>query len=269
MKKLLFFFLFILIIYTWMTSCSAKEPESEEDSAESQLHTKIESETKELESVFLEQSADAGQEYIDSFIFLGESTTYHLKSRGVLSKGTETKQVWGPKSGTLMLDPTTSECRIVYPDTNEELEICEALKLKHPKYILLTFGLNGASGNIAKGERYFKSCYKKLTDTVKDASPSTKIILQSCFPVAKNMDMRAYSIDYLQLNKYIDTLNEWTAEFALENGYGYLNTSEILKNEKGALRDDLQSGDGYHLTKSAYEEILLYIRTHALAEVEK
>ena len=74
----------------------------------------------------LPQSEDMGQEYIDSFVFIGESTTYHLKSRGVLSGGTNTDQVWGPKSGTLMLDPTTASCRIVYPETNEEIDIAEA-----------------------------------------------------------------------------------------------------------------------------------------------
>ena len=252
-----------------MVSCSARESESEEDAAESLQSTGMTQEVKELESVFLEQSADAGQKYIDSFVFLGESTTYHLKNRGVLSGGTNTKQVWGPKSGTLMLDPSTADCRIVYPETEEELELFDALKLKQPKYLLLTFGLNGASKSISKGKAYFKSCYQKLTDTVKKASPNTKIILQSCFPVAKNMNMSGYAIDYIQLNKYIDNLNLWTSEFAQENDFGYLNTSEILKNEKGALRDEYQSGDGYHLTRTAYEEILYYIRTHAISEEVK
>ena len=40
---------------------------------------------------------------IDKFIFLGESTTYHLKSRGVLSGGTQTTQVWAPKAELLCL----------------------------------------------------------------------------------------------------------------------------------------------------------------------
>ena len=269
LKKLLFFFLFILIIYMWMVSCSARESESEEDAAKNKQTEQTTKDTNELEKVFLEQSNDAGQEYIDSFIFLGESTTYHLKNRGVLSDGADTKQVWGPKSGTLMLDQSTSECMIVYPETDEEIELCEALKLKQPKYLLLTFGLNGASKSISKGESYFKGCYKKLTDTVKKASPNTQIILQSCFPVAKNMDTDGYSIDYSQLNVYIDQLNLWASEFANENGYGYLNTSEILKNENGALRDEYQVGDGYHLTREAYEQILHYIRTHAVSEVTK
>ena len=64
--------------------------------------------------------SEAQEDIIDKIIFLGESTTYHLKSRGVLSGGTQTTQVWAPKSGTLMLDTSTAHCRIVYPETNEK-----------------------------------------------------------------------------------------------------------------------------------------------------
>ena len=80
-----------------------------------------------------DESIQSDAEFIDKIIFLGESTTYHLKSRGVLKDGTKTLQVWAPKSGTLMLDSTTYECRIIYPDTGEEIELSEALKKKRPE----------------------------------------------------------------------------------------------------------------------------------------
>ncbi len=269
LKKLLFFSLFILIIYMWMSSCSAREPESEEDKGLSHTATEtITDSNQPSKDVFLEQSEDAGEEYIDSFIFLGESTTYHLKSRGVLSGGQSTTQVWGPKSGTLMLDRSTSSCRIVYPESNEEIDIGEAVRRKKPKYMMLTFGLNGAAKTISSGSEYFKSCYSKLIDTIHTASPGTVIILQSCFPVAKNMDMSLYTVDVATLNKYIDTINVWTQELAAEKKLGYLNTSEILKDENGFLRNEYQVGDGYHLTADAYKKMLYYMRTHAYSEVK-
>ena len=210
----------------------------------------------------LKQSEDMGQEYIDSFVFLGESTTYHLKNRGVLSGGTDTTQVWGTKSGTLMLDAATHNCRIVYPETGEEIDISEAMRRKKPKYMLLTFGLNGASANISKGSEYFKSCYGRLIDTLLEASPNTCIILQSCFPVAKNMDMSKFSVNVGTLNEYIDITNSWAMSLAEERSLGYLNTAEILKNKDGALFEEYQVGDGYHLTKEAYLKIIDYIRNH-------
>ena len=208
------------------------------------------------------KAEDLGQEYIDKFIFLGESTTYHLKNRGVLSDGTETKQVWGPKSGTLMLDLTTADCRIVYPPTSEEMDLCEAMKKERPEYMLLTFGLNGATKTVSRGKEYFRLCYSKLIRALREASPNTTVIIQSCFPIAASMDMSKYTVDAKTLNEYINIINVWASELADELSLGYLNSCEVLKDDKGFLREEFQAGDGHHLTREAYVEILKYIRTH-------
>ena len=215
------------------------------------------------DEVLLKESADAGEGYINSFIFIGESTTYHMKSRGVLSAGRDTKQVWAPKGGTMTLDLAADKIKIVYPETGEELTVFEAAARKQPEYLVMTFGLNGAPQNIRRGEEYFGECYKKLINAVRSASGDTKIILQSAFPVAKNMDMSAYSIDLRTLNEYIDTINEWTYRIAEEEDCKYLDTNKILKDKSNNLRDEFQSGDGYHLNAEAYKKILYYIRTHA------
>ena len=210
----------------------------------------------------LPESEDMGEEYIDSFVFLGESTTYHLKSRGVLKDGADTKQVWGPKSGTLMLDATTASCRIVYPESGEELDIYEATRRKRPEFILLTFGLNGATRSISRGESYFSACYEKLIDTLLKASPDTTVILQSCFPVGKEMDVSGFSVDTATLNRYIEEINGWTERLAERRSLGYLNTAEILRNADGYLKVEYEADDHYHLNADAYRAILGYIRTH-------
>ncbi len=219
-----------------------------------------------VDGCVLPESADAGEEYINSFVFMGESTTYHLKSRGVLSGGTATTQVWGPKSGTMMLDASAFATRIVYPESGEELDIGVAAKQKQPRRLLLCFGLNGAVGSIARGSAYFKKCYSSLIDTVLASSPSTQIVIQSCYPIAASMDMSGYSVDAKTLNGYIDNINSWARELCEERGIPYLNTCEILKDGNGFLFEEYQSGDGYHLTREAYLEILKYIRTHAIKE---
>ena len=254
----------------WMSSCSARESESEEDARPESLPQESGSSVDTVaksDSAILPQSADAGAAYIDSFIFLGESTTYHLKSRGVLSGGENTLQVWAPRSGTMMLDHSISQAQIIYPESNSEIALADAVALKKPKYMLLTFGLNGAVRSVSKGAEYYKGCYSKLISTIKTASPETVVIIQSCFPVANNMDTSSYNVSASELNCYIDTLNGWASELANEIGAKYLNTSEILKNDYGFLKDEYQVGDGYHLTRAAYEKILYYIRTHAIAEV--
>ena len=252
-KKSLSIFSAILCLFTCLTSCAS-------DVAPTYAE---QNETRDIpSSVTLGATDDMGKDYIDSFIFFGESTTYHLKSRGVLSGGKNTTQVWAPSSGTVNLDSTTASVKILYPETGEYLTLSEAAAKKKPKYMLLCFGLNGAARNIRLGKDYYISCYRSLLDAISSASPDTKLILQSGYPVASNMDMSAYSCDARELNGYISTLNGWTRELAEEYGAKYLNTSEVLTDSDGFLKSEYQNGDGHHMTVAAYKVILEYIRTH-------
>lgn len=257
-KKLSVIFLcFTLIISLLFGGCAR-------GGAEESVATRAPSDTDCIadKSVLLQAGEDQGQEYIDSFIFIGESTTYHMKSRGVLSGGTDTKQVWAPSNGTINLDLTIDTLKIVYPETGEQITISQAAERKKPEYVLLTFGLNGAVQNVKKGAEYYKSCYSKLTDAILSSSPHTKIIIQAGYPVASNMDMSRYSVDLRGLNSCIDTVNCWAYEFASERGFAFLDTGSVLKNENNELKYEYQCGDGYHLTTEAYRVILQYIRTH-------
>ncbi|MBQ8140828.1 MAG: hypothetical protein IJ038_03930 [Clostridia bacterium] len=251
MKIRLSIFLIITVLCCSLASCVSEPAEASLELSDSEAY-----------SATLSETEDYGQEYIDSLIFIGESTTYHLKSRGVLKDGENTRQVWAPKSGTVNLDMGTKNLKIVYPNTSELLTCAEAAEKAKPEYVIFTFGLNGAVNNVRKGEEYYKSCYRSLINSVREASPDTKIILQSAFPIASNMDMSNYSVDLQTLNEYIDVINLWTLELACEDGLRYLNTAEILKDGQGLLRFELQAGDGHHLTAEAYREILSYIRTH-------
>lgn len=248
-KKLSIFVLSLLIVALF--SCQAKNDKEVASLTEINQSSKI-----------LEATEDMGEEYIDSFIFFGESTTYHIKSRGVLKGGTSTLQVWGNESGTFMLDASIEEAKITYPETNEKMKLSEALAKATPKYIFLSFGLNGAIRNASGDGAYFKSCYEKLIDLIKTSSPKTVIILNSCFPVAKNMDTSNFSCDVEMLNQYIDAINVYTREIALQEDVYFLNSAEVLKDNEGYLKNEFQAGDGYHLTKEAYVTLLKYIRTH-------
>lgn len=250
MKTILSVCLSLWIFPLLLTSCHA-EP------------TPTESPSEELPcSAMLEETEDFGQAYLDSIIFFGESTTYHMKHREVLRYGKDTDQVWAPDNGTVNLDYTVPNLRIRYPDTGEALTVGEAAARKQPEYMILTFGLNGAVQNVKRGEDFYKSCYRTLVRTVQDASPNTKIILQSAPPVAKNMDMSRYTVSVEELNRCIRQINQWTLSLAEEEHVRYLNTAEILTEEDGFLKDAYQVGDGHHLTKEAYVAMLSYIRTH-------
>ena len=203
-----------------------------------------------------------GEEYIDSFIFFGESTTYHLKSRDVLRGGKNTHQVWAPKNGTVNLDTTTKSIKIVYPETGEEIPFGKAVKIKKPQRLLLTFGLNGAVEKVRRGENFFRACYVSLIDEIRNNSPDTEIILHSCFPVSDSMDMKNYSVDASTLMEYINVINGWTAGLARDEGLTYLDTSNEFKDERGFLKAEYDVGDGHHLTAEAYLKMIEILKEY-------
>ena len=255
MKKIKLFSLIFSLLFC-LSACHTDAP-TRPTSAEKNEPTEAEE-----NATILKKTEDRGQDYLDSFIFFGESTTYHLKSRGVLSGGRNTTQVWGADNGTAMLDRDVTTLRIRYPETDELLTVAEACARKKPTYLLLTFGLNGAPQIIQHGEQAFRANYLRLIEVVQKASPNTKIILQSCFPVAENMDMSRYSLTLDQLNEAIRQINKWTLAIAEDYDLRYLDTAEILSDKDGRLKIEYQNGDGHHLTGEAYQEILSYIRTH-------
>lgn len=216
----------------------------------------------------LEKSEDFGQEYIDKIIFLGESTTYGLQKYAVLSDGLDTKQVWtgatisnnqAVSSGTLSLSPSIADTRIFFPDTKQAVTIGEAVKLKNPEYLIITLGLNNGASYYT--EEKFKSCYRILIDSVKCSSGSTKIILQSLFPVASYCGINAYT------PSRISECNKWIYELAEEYDIKYLNTFEVLADENGYMKIEYDNGgDGIHLNAIGLKAVLEYIKSHGYRE---
>ena len=202
----------------------------------------------------LAESEDAGQDYIDKIVFLGDSTTYGLRRYKVLSGGKDTTQVWTPTNGTITLSYANTVL-IWYPETDKEMTIKDAAALKKPEYLVITLGVNGVS---FMGEDYFKKEYGKLIKSIQDASPDTKIILQSIFPVASNYELLK-SIN----NEKIDAANEWVVQIAEEYGIKYLDTNSKLRDENGWLKESYQNGDGLHLSEAGLNVELNNIRTHA------
>ena len=240
---------------------TAPSPVETESSSETETESEADTGTSvDPVEVLLGETEEAGTEYIDSMIFFGESTTAHLRARGVLSGGTETHQVWADSSNTRMLSSRTTSEPIVYPPTGENITIAEACKREKPAYLVLSFGLNGISGFISNKTQYVNN-YGRLIAAIQAASPNTKIILQTVYPVSS---AEHYNVDVATLNGYIETLNSWLPEIAAKyENVRIADTASVLKDANGQLTAAYDNGDGIHLTVSAYEAILTYLRTHA------
>ncbi len=216
---------------------------------------------KDIETTYrdtvLALTEDMGDEYLSRIIFLGDSTTYGLKKYGMLPGGSQTKNVWTPVSGTLTLAYATFST-ILYPDDGSEIIITDAVTKSKPDILVVTLGINGIS---FMDETYFKSEYIKLVQLIQKASPYTKIILQSIFPVAKSY-VNKKSIN----NEKITASNLWIAEVANKTGVKYANTASVLMDKNGYLPEEYQNGDGLHLNEISFAIELEYLRTHAYPE---
>lgn len=204
-------------------------------------------------------TADMGQAYIDSMIFVGESTTAHLRSRGVLTGGKSTKQVWSNESNTMALDLNILQKTINYPETGQAITIPAAAAVARPKYIVLNFGVNGIQ-SFGKNEKLYSTAYGKLIDAIHEASPDTVVLLQTVYPVAANQT--TFHEGAATINAYIKRLNELLLDIATAHNAYVVDTASVLVGSDGNLRSDYQTGDGIHLTTEAYVQILGYLRTH-------
>ncbi len=154
---------------------------------------------------------------------------------------------------------------ILYPETGEHLTIFEACAKKRPPYLVLSFGINGISKFVEHKELYVNN-YQKLIQTIQAASPDTKIILQTVYPVRA---ATGFSVDTDTLNRYITILNGWLFEIASQNkSVRIADTASVLRDTDGKLLAAYDSGDGLHLNRQAYEAILHYLGTHAWQESE-
>lgn len=203
-------------------------------------------------STLLGESEDMGQEYIDRFVFLVDATNVGLRSYGALSGGKDTKQVWRTTSGTLTLSGICDK-KIIYPQTGIEMTVADATSKSKPEYLVIALGFEGM--NQISADKFIEE-YTALINAVMNASPNTKIILQSVYPIASRVTGKVS-------NAKIDELNSVIYSLAQSCGVKYLDTCTALKDSNGAMKDEYDNGGtGWNMNAKGFETVLSYIRTH-------
>ena len=209
-----------------------------------------------LPDFFLTETADAGQDYIDRMVFIGNSITYRMATEYTIPF----TQVWVCRLGTISLGNFFLNKINYYPpedpDNPVELSLADCAARRKPEYAVITLGTHDAS---VTPEDQFKSLYTQIIDTIRQASPDTKIICQSIFPVNE----AAIDPSERITNPDIVTANGWVMDIAQATGSKYLNTYEVLADANGSMIADYAPWDGIHLSTAGFNAVFQYIRTHA------
>lgn len=188
-------------------------------------------------------------------VFFGDSTTAHLALRG----GIPYSRVWSGKGSTVLFE-TVNRTRCVHLAAEGlDLTLPEAVALKKPKILVITVGVSGGAGQMPQDA--FLENYRTLLESVRDASPETKILVQSILPLADG-SVRYYK----RLTKEaVLEANAWIASLCSDMGVPYVDThAKLLDPQTGYLKKEYQNDDYMHLTASAYEVVLASLREAVL-----
>ena len=190
-------------------------------------------------------------------VFFGESTTTHLRARG----GVPPRQVWADQSGTRMLSKRTALEPIVDPETGASIPFLDLCAQKQPLVLVLSFGLNGIVTWANDPDRYL-DCYGHLIDCIREVSPSTRILIQTVYPVAS---ADRFSVDLDTLCGYIAAINGVLPKLTEgRDQVRIVDTASVLLDEHGHLDPTLADPDGIHLLPVAYARILQYLRARII-----
>lgn len=199
----------------------------------------------------LKEGKDAGQEYIDSLVFLCDSTLIGLRDYQLL-KGT---QVWGTGSGSYPVNSLVNGL-IKYPNDGQEIPAQSCAMLSKPDILVVAVGTDGIN---EVTEDSFKDAYRALITGIQDASPKTKIICCALTSISPN-----YNGSVPLTATLLGDGCDWIMDVCEETGVYYANIREPLCDRSGMLMTEYAAANGKSVNSTGLKLILEYLQTHPL-----
>ena len=200
----------------------------------------------------LPETENAGQEYIDSTLFLGDSNTARMYRMFDYCSYDNAIGSVGMSARSLQ----NFAC-VKFSGYGSYVTMPQAVALMQPRRVLVTFGTNDLSPNYSADS--FIENYRAGLQAIADAYPAADIIVNAIPPLG-----RSHSNANLTQSQ-VDEYNKAIVEMCDANGWKFLNSAEVLKDDATGYAKDgyVESGDGIHLTRAAMEALFGYIRTHS------
>ena len=200
-------------------------------------------------TALLTETADAGTDYLNDTLFLGDSNTVRLYNNGLISL-----QQFCAKEG-IGTQVALNEGIVTFKKDSNHYTIPQAVAMMKPRRVVMTFGTNDTGMEVPD----FIAHYTALIQAIQQSYPYTDIIVNTVPPVPADHS------NYPHMDQAkIDDFNMALLGMCEQLGVRFLNSAEALKGSDGyGIADYYTSGD-IHLKSAGLKAVLNYIRTHAL-----
>ena len=200
-------------------------------------------------TALLTETADAGTDYLNDTLFLGDSNTVRLYNNGLISL-----QQFCAKEG-IGTQVALNEGIVTFKKDSSHYTIPQAVAMMKPRRVVMTFGTNDTGMEVPD----FIAHYTALIQAIQQSYPYTDIIVNTVPPVPADHS------NYPHMDQAkIDDFNMALLGMCEQLGVRFLNSAEALKGSDGyGIADYYTSGD-IHLKSAGLKAVLNYLRTHAL-----
>lgn len=203
-------------------------------------------------STILEQTADAGESYVDETLFLGDSNTarmyrmfdYCSYDNAIGSVGMTAKSL----ASFACVQLSTASGYVTMPQAVAKLQ---------PRRVILTFGTNDLNPSYKAAD--FVKNYQTGIEAIVTAYPSVDIIVNAIPPIGQQHSNQ--SLTQTQVDEY----NKALVEMCQAKGWKFLNSADVLKDSVTGYAKSgyVETSDGIHLTRTAMDALFNYVRTHS------
>ena len=169
-------------------------------------------------AALLTETADAGTDYLNNTLFLGDSNTVRLYNNGLISL-----QQFCAKEG-IGTQVALSEGIVTFKKDPNHYTIPQAVAMMKPRRVVMTFGTNDTGMEVPD----FIAHYTALIQAIQQSYPYTDIIVNTVPPVPADHS------NYPHMDQAkIDDFNMALLALCEQLGVRFLNSAEALKGSDG------------------------------------
>ena len=200
----------------------------------------------------LPETEDAGQEYIDTTLFLGDSNTARMYRMFDYCSYDNAIGSVGMSARSLQ-----KYACVKFSGYGSYVTMPQAVALMQPRRVIVTFGTNDLDPDYSAAS--FAESYRAGLQAIADAYPAADIIVNAIPPLGRSHSNASLT------QSQVDEYNKAIVEMCDANGWKFLNSAEVLKDAATGYAKEgyVESSDGIHLTRAAMDALFTYIRTHS------